>query len=117
VGIHTRAVPQLLSQPDTLDMDSFDNFQYESASSYGPLGIIDDNSSVYTANTQEITSLDLESLSISDAPGASPNGHIGSKHPTPRIPLDEDFDGVLDDLKEENAVVLPPHACRYAILK
>jgi hypothetical protein len=97
-------------------MDSFDNFQYESASSYGPLGVLDDNSSVYTANTHETTSLDLETLSFSDPRGASVNGHVGSKQPTPRIPLDEDFDGVLDDLKEENAVVLPPHACRSAPL-
>ena len=26
--------------------------------------------------------------------------------------LDEDFDSVLDDLKEDGTVELPPHACR-----
>jgi hypothetical protein len=47
-------------------MDTFDNFQYESASSYGgALSVVDDNSSVYTANTQSHSTLDLESLSVS----------------------------------------------------
>jgi hypothetical protein len=31
-----------------------------------------------------------------------------------RIGMDEDFDAVLDDLKDESAVDLPPHACRSA---
>jgi hypothetical protein len=33
-------------------MDSFDNFQYDTTSSYGGMGIVDDTSSVYTSNTQ-----------------------------------------------------------------
>lgn len=78
-------------------MDSFDNFQYDSTSSYG---VVDDNSSVYTANTQDnSSSVDLSNLSIQDYPATHgrPTG------------LEEDFDDVKDD---SNAVDLPPHACR-----
>lgn len=90
-------------------MDSFDNFQYDSASSYGGgMGIVDDTSSVYTANTQDnASSVDLSSLSISEYNGPTSNGH--SHH----IVAGEDFDGVLEDLKDGGgAVDLPPHACR-----
>lgn len=94
-------------------MDTFDNFQYDSASSYGGIGIVDDTSSVYTSNTQDHpSSVDLSSLSLSEyTPG---NGH----HQHPRqvaASLDEDFDAVLDDLKDESAVDLPQHACRFKI--
>lgn len=95
-------------------MDSFDNFQYDSASSYGGMGVLDDTSSVYTANTQDnASSVDLASLSLSEYNGS--NGHSGHRHQPknpPRTALDEDFDAVLDDLKDEAAVDLPPHACR-----
>ena len=92
-------------------MDSFDNFQYDSGSSYGGLGVVDDNSSVYTANTQGNASVDLTSLSISEYSSKSPNGSTQDERRT--VTLDEDFDGVLDDLKDEGAVDLPPHACRF----
>jgi len=95
-------------------MDSFDNFQYDSASSYGGgMGIVDDNSSVYTATTSNHTPVDLESLSISDSVSTTAsvdaNGH---QHNYMRIGMEEDFDAVLDDLKDDGAVDLPPHACR-----
>ncbi|KAF6763798.1 RNA helicase-domain-containing protein [Ephemerocybe angulata] len=103
-------------------MDSFDNFQYDSASSYGGIGVVDDNSSVYTANTQDNVSVDLSTLALSEynPSGSGANGHSqshsysgsangGEKDGT----LDEDFDAVLDDLKDESAVDLPPHACSY----
>jgi regulator of nonsense transcripts 1 len=98
----------------TKDMNSFDNFQYESASSYGGVGVVDDTSSIYTSNTQDNhSSVDLSSLSISDFASASnTNGH---HHHQLRTGIEEDFDSVLDDLKDEGAVDLPPHACRYAI--
>ena len=98
-------------------MDSFENYQYDSASSYGGMGIVDDTSSVYTANTTSQGGLpvDLESLSITDdrSVTASPNGngHVHA-HTSSRNGLDEDFDAVLDDLKDEGQVDLPPHACR-----
>lgn len=93
-------------------MDSFDNFQYDSASSYGGIGIVDDTSSVYTSNTQNDVPVDLERLSVlddhthtslsmeNDLELQSTNGSIA-----------EDFDAVLDDLKEESQIDLPPHAC------
>ena len=97
-------------------MDSFDNFQYDSASSYGGIGVVDDTSSVYTANTQDGVSVDMSNLSLSEYnPSSSSNGHSqhyvadGEKNGV----LEEDFDAVLDDLKDEAAVDLPPHACRY----
>lgn len=80
-------------------MDNFDNFQYDSASSYGGgIGVVDDNSSVYTAITQDNASVDMSTLSLSDSRG---NGLNSAR-------LDEDF---LEDIKDEQ-VDLPPHACR-----
>ncbi len=102
-------------------MDTFENFQYDSASSYGGVSVVDDNSSVYTANTtsQSRVPVDLEGLSITDDRSftSSPNGHSHASHgdgkaPSSRSTIDEDFDAVLDDLKDEGQVDLPPHACR-----
>lgn len=98
-------------------MDSFENFQYDSASSYGGgIGIVDDTSSVYTANTTSQSSIpvDLESLSIIDDRSvvAEPNGtnENGYAHGSSKQGPEDDF---LDDLKDEGQVDLPPHACRY----
>jgi regulator of nonsense transcripts 1 len=94
-------------------MDSFDNFQYDSASSYGGgISVVDDNSSVYTASTNTGTPVDLESLSIVDDRSQTSNGRDEHHHHTQSITLDEEFDAVLDDLKDEGAMDLPPHACR-----
>lgn len=106
----------------TTTMDSFDNFQYDSASSYGGMGVVDDTSSVYTANTQDIdnASVDLSSLALSEYNGESSasNGRAHHHHHHSQnqdgASLDEDFDAVLDDLKDESVVDLPPHACRCA---
>lgn len=94
-------------------MDSFDNFQYDSASSYGGgISVIDDNSSVYTATTDKL-SVDLSALSITDDRSqtflADREGHHHASHSG----IDDDFDAVLDDLKDEGTVDLPAHACRY----
>ncbi|KAG5649646.1 hypothetical protein H0H81_002716 [Sphagnurus paluster] len=98
-----------VSTSSTTSMDTFDNFQYDSASSYGGMGVIDDNSSVYTANTQDnASSIDLSGLSISDYNSVAENGSHSARNG-----LDEDFDAVLDDLKDEGIVDLPPHACSY----
>ncbi|EKM55248.1 uncharacterized protein PHACADRAFT_28301 [Phanerochaete carnosa HHB-10118-sp] len=99
-------------------MDSFENYQYDSASSYGGISIVDDTSSVYTVNTsQSNVPLDLDSLSITDDRSvvASPNGHSHHSHSQNANAdgIDEDFDAVLDDLKDEGQVDLPPHACSY----
>ncbi|PPQ99227.1 hypothetical protein CVT24_009246 [Panaeolus cyanescens] len=95
-------------------MDSFDNFQYDSASSYGGMGVVDDTSSVYTATTQDNASVDLSNLSLADY-SQSANTANGQRHsPTQtRSGVDDDFDAVLDDLKDESAVDLPAHACSY----
>ncbi len=92
-------------------MDTFDNFQYENSSAYGGMSVIDDNSSIYTDNTREdtVSNIDLSSLSISD--NASQSNGTGLI--TGVATIDEDFDAVLDDLKEEGIVDLPPHACRF----
>ena len=95
-------------------MDSFDNFQCDSASSYGGAhSVVDDNSSVYTATTN--APVDLTSLSITDDRSlVSSTDRNGHHHHTSRSTIDEDFDAVLDDLKDEGSVDLPPHACRCA---
>ena len=97
-------------------MDSFENFQNDSASSYGGMGIVDDTSSVYTATTSSqsnIPVIDFDGLSIVDDRSTidTPDEH-GHGRSSSRSGLDEDFDGVLDDLKDEGQVDLPPHACR-----
>jgi regulator of nonsense transcripts 1 len=100
-----------------LPMDSFDNFQYDSASSYGGMGVIDDTSSVYTSNTQGDVPVDLERLSILDDhthPSSSMENDLELQSTNGSIT--EDFDAVLDDLKEESQVDLPPHACWFVHL-
>jgi regulator of nonsense transcripts 1 len=92
-------------------MDAFDNFQYDSSSSYGGMGIVDDTSSVYTSTTQnDGPALYLESLSLSDDRSQISSPQNDRQH-VPNGSLSEDFDAVLDDLKDEGAVDLPPHAC------
>lgn len=96
-------------------MDSFENFQYDGASSYGGgMSVVDDNSSVYTVNTSHSQVPDLENLSLTDDRSvvASPNGQHTHAQGSSRNGADEDFDGVLDDLKDESQLDLPPHACR-----
>ena len=96
-------------------MDTFENFQYDSASSYGGISVVDDTSSIYTANSSSQVP-ELDGLEITDdrSVAPSPNGHHhdGHSHTTPKNGIDEDFDAVLDDLKDEGHVDLPPHACR-----
>lgn len=103
-------------------MDAFDNFQFDSSSSYGSIGVVDDTSSVYTSGSTNQTRTPIESLenlSIGDQDVQLQTGYIGGGHPGhehhaggPRAGFDEDFDAVLDDLKDETQVELPPHACR-----
>jgi superfamily I DNA and/or RNA helicase len=58
-------------------MDSFDSFQYDSASSYGGIGVVNDTPSVYTANTQGDVPVNLGNLSVLDdqthAPSSAEN--------------------------------------------
>jgi regulator of nonsense transcripts 1 len=99
-------------------MDTFDNFQYDSASSYGGIGIVDDTSSVYTATTSNNLASDLESLSLSGSATSSQQGVPATSHAYSHKArarsgvIDEDIDAVLEDLKDEGQVDLPPHACR-----
>ncbi len=97
-------------------MDSFDNFQYDSASSYGGIGIVDDTSSVYTSATQSNVPVDIERLSVLDDPvhpSSSTDNDLELQSTNGSIT--EDFDAVLDDLKEESQVDLPPHACWFVL--
>ena len=98
-------------------MDTFDNFQYENSSAYGGMSVVDDNSSVYTDNTRDdnVSTIDLSSLPISDT-AAQSNGNANGLTQGGAA-IDEDFDAVLDDLKDEGVVNLPPHACRYRIYR
>jgi regulator of nonsense transcripts 1 len=107
-------------------MDTFDNFQFDSASSYGGIGIVDDTSSVYTADADAASQSSrapiesLENLSLIDdntSDRAMYTGVIDEQLPLAgRGPMehafDEDFDGVLDELPDDGQVELPPHACR-----
>ena len=102
-------------------MDTFDNFQYDTGSTYGGLPIVDDTSSVvsgFTTNSQARLPAELESLSSlsvsGEALGQQKTGSSADREAAVRgDAVDEELDGVLDDLKDESAVELPPHACRY----
>ena len=96
-------------------MDTFENFQsYDTASQYG--GVPDDTGSIvsgYTESTKLKAMTDnLDSLSLDHYATASLDNHEGLGAGKSGAP-DDDFDGVLDDFKEESAVDLPAHACRY----
>ena len=102
-------------------MDSFDNFQYDSASTYGGLPVVDDTSSIVSGYTENRLPVNLESLSNLSISGDSNEGNgvgkgNGDKQAIVRAnAVDEELDGVLDDLKDESAVDLPPHACRCVL--
>jgi len=107
-------------------MDTFDNFQFDSASSYGGIGVVDDTSSVYTADadassqSSRVPIESLENLSLIDDNASDRVMYTGVMDEQPplagRGPMehafDEDFDGVLDELPDDGQVELPPHACR-----
>lgn len=107
-------------------MDTFDNFQFDSGSSYGGIGVVDDTSSVYTTDadaSSQSSRVPIESLgdlSLVDDTTSDRVHHFGVIDEQPplasRGPMehafDEDFDGVLDELPDDGQVELPPHACR-----
>ena len=106
-------------------MDTFDNFQFDSASSYGGIGVVDDTSSVYTTDadassqSSRVPIESLENLSLDDNTNDRVvyTGVITEQPPlTGRGPMehpfDEDLDNVLDELPDDGPVELPPHACR-----
>jgi hypothetical protein len=116
-GAGRRGLFHSLTHPSISVMDSFDNFQYDSASSYGGIGVVDDTSSVYTANTQGDVPVDLERLSVLDDHTHTPSSLENDLElQSTNGSIAEDFDAVLDDLKEESQVDLPPHACWSALL-
>lgn len=106
-----------------MDQYEFENYQYDSASSYGGLPIVDDTSSVvsgFTTSTHNRPGDDLESLSSLSISGPRiPSGTHANKPESQSLlqagAIDEELDGVLDDLKDESAVELPPHACRCGL--
>lgn len=101
-----------------VDMDTFDNFQYDASSTYGGLPIVDDTSSIVsgftTDDAQNRLPASLDSLSSLSLSGES--SRIDDSEQQLQLTasaVDEDLDGVLDDLKDAGNVELPPHACRY----
>jgi len=84
-----------------MSLDSFPNFQFDTASQYGGAPL-DDTVSVISGYTNGADSL---------LNGSERNGHKyqhGSK-------VDDEFENVLDDFKDA-PVDLPAHACRYVSL-
>lgn len=77
-----------------MSLDSFPNFQFDTASQYGGAAL-DDTASVISGYTNGADSL-------LNGPERA-NGH---KHK-----VDDEFENVLDDFKD-GPVDLPPHACR-----
>lgn len=107
-------------------MDTFDNFQFDSASSYGGMGVVDDTSSVYTTDadasnqSSRVPIESLDNLSLVDDNTSDRVEYFGVIDEQPPLAIqgpmehafDEDFDGVLDELPDDGQVELPPHACR-----
>lgn len=97
-------------------MESFDNYR-DTVSQYGASGLADDSVSLvsgYTSNTQNLPQR-LESLSLHDKETNNTNDNHATEQTRAQSDsriLDEDFDGVLDDLKDDGGIDLPPHACR-----
>ncbi|KAF8301117.1 hypothetical protein DL93DRAFT_544624 [Clavulina sp. PMI_390] len=108
-------------------MDEFDAF--DTASQYGQ-GLDDTASMIsgYTARTQKTTTTglnledDLDKLSLADSSVASlGGGGMRASHSLdPMMPrtitgmsLDDEFDGVLEEGKDETPADLPSHACSY----
>lgn len=98
-------------------MESFDNYR-DTVSQYGASGLADDSVSLlsgYTSNTQNLSQA-LENLSLEGDKGTNGtnNNHAAEQARTQSDSrmLDDDFDGVLDDLKDDGGIDLPPHACR-----
>ena len=107
-------------------MDTFDNPQFDSASSYGNIGVVDDTSLVCTTDADtsrqspQVPIEHLEHLTFIDdstdnrveytgvIDGETPPTSRGSTEQA----LDEDFGGALDELLNDSQVGLPPHACR-----
>lgn len=94
-------------------MDDFD--AYDTASQYGQ-GLDDTASMIsgYTARTQKTTTTgilleeELDKLELGNGSSSIPSA-------APKTILDDDFDGVLDDTKEDVPADLPPHACRSVL--
>lgn len=85
-----------------MSLDSFPNFPLDTASQYGGAPL-DDTVSLISGYTQQ----HLEDGAESVINGSEVNGRRNSQ----RARIEEDFDSVLDDLKD-GPVDLPPHACR-----
>ena len=123
-GIRYKSVSRV--RPLGLVMDTFDNFQFDSASSYGDVGVVDDTSSVYTTDadassqSSRVPIESLENLTLIDDSANDRVGYTGVVDDEPPVSrrgpmehaFDEDFDGVLDELPDDGQVELPPHACR-----
>jgi regulator of nonsense transcripts 1 len=88
-----------------------DEYDYDSASQYG-VGLDDTASMIsgYTARTQKTTETGLHLQHEFDDLSVIDNNDLLSANGKT---LDDDFDGVLDDVKDDTAADLPPHACRY----
>jgi hypothetical protein len=97
-------------------MDDFD--VYDTASQYGQ-GLDDTASMIsgYTSRTQKTSNTgiliekELDKLDL----GEDINSSIPTS--TPKPILEDDFDGVLEDVKDDGITELPHHACRFAAIK
>ena len=107
-------------------MDTFDNFWFDSASSYGGISVVDDRSSVYTTDadtsgqSSRVPIESLENLSLIDDNASDHVLYTRVTDKQPPLPsrapekhtFDEDFDGGPNEFLDDGRVELPPHACR-----
>jgi len=93
-----------------MDLDSFQS--YDSISHYGGgHSVTDDTASVisgYTTTNQRRLTDELEALGLNDDAAS----HVGHQSRAQRARAEDEFESVLDDLKADSMVDLPPHACR-----
>lgn len=97
-------------------MDDLD--AYDTASQYGQG--LDDTASTISgdtsfnqkrSNTEVLLEEELDKLGLGNVMGSS------IPPPAPKAMLEDDFDGVLEDVKDDGITELPSHACRFAAIE
>lgn len=93
-------------------MDDLD--AYDTASQYGQG--LDDTVSIISGYTSRMQKTNDTGILLEELDKLYLGDDIASI-PVPKPILEDDFDGVLEDAKDDGITELPPHACRFAAVK
>lgn len=98
-----------------MDLENFQSYQ---SSTYGGASAADDTASLISGYTTALTVNvvdDLDTPSFTDEPSKTfthNSTQHDRRHISKTVRLEDDLEGVLDDLKDDAAIDLPSHACR-----